>query len=101
MSVSKDDFFVEVAHNPNNTLSVHTGLCGPPALEQDGCEPRRHVAISGDIWSFHTQRWVVSYGIWSPWCTGQPPKTKHYPAQNVNNTEKPREDYSLGIRNVH
>lgn len=41
------------------------------------------------------------YGMWSPWCTGQPPKTKHYPAQNVNNTEKPREDYSLGIRNVH
>ena len=80
MSVSKDDFFIEVAHNPNNTLSVHTGLCGPPALKQDGCEPRRHLAISGDIWSFHTQRWVVSYmGCGARGAQGSPPKQSIIP----------------------
>lgn len=53
MNVSKDGFFIEVVCHPSNTLSVHKVLCGPGALKLDGCGPRRHLAIFGDIWGAH------------------------------------------------
>lgn len=45
---------MDMAHNPSNTVSVHTGSSGPVALTRDDRTlPRGHWTISGDILSCH------------------------------------------------